>query len=212
MFYECGRNDHGLPHSPLKQCVVPRPIGWISTVNAAGQVNLAPFSFFNMVSENPPMVIYCPVGAHVEGGEKDSLRNVREVGEFVANIATYETRHALNASSAPAGSAVDEFDLAGLTKEPSTLVRPPRVKESPLHLECKLIDIIALPGAFGGVPNHMVLGAILGVHIRDDMLDKGLLKVERLKPIARLGYQEYAVVEETFTMPRPTRVVLDAAE
>jgi len=138
-------------HALLQSAIIPRPIAFASTIDNNGNVNLSPFSFFNMVSENPPMVIYCPVGAHVEGGEKDSLRNVREVGEFVANIATYETRHALNASSAPAGSAVDEFDLAGLTKEPSTLVRPPRVKESPLHLECKLIDIIALPGAFGGV-------------------------------------------------------------
>ena len=203
MFYECSRNNHGLPHNPLKQCVVPRPIGWISTVDGQGAVNLAPFSFFNIVSENPPLVIYCPVGAHSEGGEKDSLRNVREVGEFVVNVATYALREVLNVSSAPAGSGVDEFELAGLTKEPAALVRPPRVKESPLHLECRVADIIGMPGAFGGVPNCMVLGQVLGVHISDHLLVDGLLKIDRLEPIARLGYQEYAVVRETFTMPRP---------
>ncbi|TBR20890.1 MAG: flavin reductase family protein, partial [Reyranella sp.] len=109
MFYECARNDHGLPHNPLKQCVVPRPIGWVSTVDGRGRVNLAPFSFFNLVSESPPLVIYCPVGAHSEGGEKDSLRAVRDVGEFVVNVATWGLREALNVSSAPAGRDVDEF-------------------------------------------------------------------------------------------------------
>lgn len=206
MFYECNRNNHGLPHNPLKQCIVPRPIGWVSTMDGKGTVNLAPFSFFNLVSENPPLVIYCPVGAHGEGGEKDSLRNVREVGEFVVNVATWGLREALNVSSAPAGSDVDEFELAGLTKEPSALVQPPRVKESPLHLECRLVEIIGMPGTFGGVPNRMVLGEVLGVHIRDHLLENGLLKIDRLEPIARLGYQEYAVVRETFTMPRPTAV------
>jgi flavin reductase (DIM6/NTAB) family NADH-FMN oxidoreductase RutF len=204
MFYDCRRKDHGLPHDPLKQCVVPRPIGWVSTVDGEGRVNLAPFSFFNLVSENPPLVIYCPVGAHVEGGEKDSLRNVREVGEFVVNVATWALRDAVNRSSAPAASTVDEFELAGLTKEPSRLVRPPRVKESPLHLECRVVQVVAMPGTFGGVANSMVLGEVLGVHIRDDLLQNGLLKIDRLQPIARLGYQEYAVVKETFTMPRPT--------
>jgi flavin reductase (DIM6/NTAB) family NADH-FMN oxidoreductase RutF len=208
MFYDCRRKDHGLPHDPLKQCVVPRPIGWISTVDGAGRVNLAPFSFFNLVSENPPLVVYCPVGAHVEGGEKDSLRNVREVGEFVVNVATWGLREAVNISSAPAGSDVDEFDLAGLTKEPSSLVRPPRVRESPLHLECRVAQVIPMPGAFGGVPNCMVLGEVIGVHIRDELLQDGLLKIDRLQPIARLGYQEYAVVSETFTMPRPTGVIV----
>ncbi|TAJ96914.1 MAG: flavin reductase family protein [Reyranella sp.] len=208
MFYECARNDHGLPHNPLKQCVVPRPIGWVSTVDGRGRVNLAPFSFFNLVSESPPLVIYCPVGAHSEGGEKDSLRAVRDVGEFVVNVATWGLREALNVSSAPAGRDVDEFELAGLTKEPSQLVRPPRVKESPLHLECRLVQVISMPGSFGGVANCMVLGEVLGVHIRDDLLQDGLLKIDRLEPIARLGYQEYAVVRETFTMPRPTRVAV----
>ena len=211
MFYDCVRKGHGLPHDPLKQCVVPRPIGWVSTIDAAGHVNLAPFSFFNLVSENPPLVIYCPVGAHVEGGEKDSLRNIREVGEFVVNVATWDLRVAVNASSAPAPSEIDEFELVGLTKEPSTMVRPPRVKESPLHLECRVAKVISMPGVFGGVPNCMVLGEVLGVHIRDDLLEDGLLKIDRLQPIARLGYQEYAVVRETFTMPRPTRASAKAA-
>lgn len=203
MFYETARTDHGLPHGPLKACVIPRPIGWISTLDRQGRSNLAPFSFFNMVSERPPLVIYCPNGPHAEGGEKDSLRNVREYGEFVVNLATYGLREAVNMSSAPLAHGCDEFGAAGLTKEASVLVAPPRVKESPLHLECAVQTIFELPCEAGGPVNHMVMGRILGVHIRDDMIEDGLVRAERLQPIARLGYMEYAVVEKVFSMPRP---------
>ncbi len=131
MFYDCAPNDHGLPHNPLKQCVVPRPIGWVSTDRRQGHGStLAPFSFYNLVSENPPLVIYCP-------GRRACRRAARRIrcarsarcGEFVVNVATFSLREALNVSSAPAGSNVDEFELAGLPKEPSRLVRPPRVKD-----------------------------------------------------------------------------------
>lgn len=204
MFYETEGGDHGLPYNPIKACILPRPIGWISSMDGAGRVNLAPFSFFNLVSERPPLVVFCPNGPHSEGGEKDSLRNIRERGEFVANLATYELRQAVNASAAPLPRHVDEFEAAGVTPEPSALVAPPRVRESPLHLECLLERIVELPGEMGGVRNHMVLGRVAGVQVRDSMIVDGMVRPERLKAIARLGYMDYAVVEQTFTMPRPS--------
>lgn len=203
MFYRCDSNDHGLPYNPFKACVVPRPIGWISTVDAAGVANLSPFSFFNAINERPPMVMYCPNGHHSEGGEKDSVRNARETGEFVVNLATYDLRDAMNASAASVPRAVDEFELAGLTKEPSVTVRPPRVKESPIHLECAVIDIVELPGSDPAWIGRMVLGRVLGVHIRDDMIVDGMVRAELLRPIARLGYKDYAVVESVFQIDRP---------
>lgn len=203
MFYRCDSNDHGLPYNPFKACVVPRPIGWISTVDAAGVANLSPFSFFNAINERPPMVMYCPNGHHSEGGEKDSVRNARETGEFVVNLATYDLRDAMNASAASVPRAVDEFELAGLTKEPSVTVRPPRVKESPIHLECAVIDIVELPGSDPAWIGRMVLGRVLGVHIRDNMIVDGMVRAELLRPIARLGYKDYAVVESVFQIDRP---------
>lgn len=210
MFYDCNRDDHGLPFNPMKACVIPRPIGWISSVSLAGRVNLAPFSFFNLVSERPPLVMFCPNGPHLEGGEKDSLVNVREQGEFVVNLATWELRHAVNASAAPLPRAVDEFAYAGLTPQPSRLVRPPAVQESPVHLECKLHQVLALPGEMGGVPNHMVIGRVVGVFIRDEVIVEGKVQAEKLKAISRLGYMDYAVTERVFTMPRPTAEVASA--
>ena len=204
MFYDCALNDHGLPFNPLKGCVMPRPIGWISTLALNGSVNLAPFSFFNLVSERPPMVMFCPNGPHADGGEKDTLVNARDQGEFVVNLATWDLRHAVNASAAPLPRERDEFAHAGLTPQPSRLVRPPSVKESPVHLECRVFQIVTLPGAVAGVSNHMVLGEVLGVGIRDEAIVEGQVRAERLRPISRLGYMDYAVTDRVFTMPRPT--------
>lgn len=203
MFYRCDANDHGLPHNPFKACIVPRPIGWISTVDTAGVANLSPFSFFNAVNERPPMVMYCPNGYHLEGGEKDSVKNARETGEFVVNLASYELRDAMNASAASVPRSVDEFDLAGVTKEPSTLVRPPRVREAPVHLECAVTDILELPSSDPGWIGRMVLGRVLGIHIRDDLLVDGILRAELLRPLSRLGYKDYAVVDSVFQLDRP---------
>ena len=135
-----------LPHNPFKACVVPRPIGWISTLDAAGVPNLAPFSFFNAVSERPPMVMYCANGEHIEGGEKDSTRNARETGEFVANLATWDLREAVNLSSKRVARTIDEFALTGLETVASTLVRPPRVAATPIALECRVVAVNELPG------------------------------------------------------------------
>jgi flavin reductase (DIM6/NTAB) family NADH-FMN oxidoreductase RutF len=194
-----------LPHNPFKACVVPRPIGWISTLDAAGMPNLAPFSFFNAVSERPPMVMYCANGEHIEGGEKDSTRNARETGEFVANLATWDLREAVNLSSKRVGRTVDEFALTGLETAASTLVRPPRVAATPIALECRVVAVNELPGdgAGSGEINRMVIGRVLGIHIADHLLVDGHVSIARLRPIARLGYREYAVVESVFEMVRP---------
>ena len=203
MFYEFDQPDPQLSPSPFKACVVPRPIGWISTVDAQGVLNLAPFSFFNAISEEPAMVMYCANGAHVDGGEKDSVKNVRETGEFVVNLAIWDLRHAVNESSATGARSVDEFKLAGLTPAPSRMVRPPRVAESPICLECVASDIYELPIDEPGDIGRMVIGKVLGMHIADGAIVNGRVASAKLRPIARLGYREYAVIDEIFKMTRP---------
>jgi len=139
MFFE-PKNGHGLPHSPLKSCIVPRPIGWISTISGDGVVNLAPFSFFNGCGEEPFQVMYAPTGRHADGGRKDSLVNVEATGEFVANMATWELREAMNETARHVSRDINEMEMVGLEMEPSVLVAPPRVKASPIHLECSYIN------------------------------------------------------------------------
>lgn len=203
MFYEIAAGHRGLPRDPFKGCIVPRPIGWVTTVDRGGRVNLAPFSFFNAVAADPPMVMYCTNGGHAEGPLKDSLHNVREVEEFVVNVATWDLRDRMNISSARVARGVNELELAGLTAAASHLVRPPRVAESPINLECLLHQVIELPHGTREYPNHLIIGRVVGIHIDDRVLTDGLVDVRKLAPIARLGYMEYAVVRETFTMTRP---------
>ena len=204
MFYHCDRNDHGLRHNPFKACVIPRPIGWVSTVSRDGVPNLSPFSFFAAVNERPPMVMFSAGGLHVAGGEKDSVLNARETGEFVVNLATYALRDAVNASAAPVDRHVDEFKLAGVTPIPGQLVRAPRVAESPVHLECAVHAIHELPSSEEGWLSRMVVGRVLGIHIADAMIEDGMVKAERLQAISRLGYMDYAVTQEVFQLRRPT--------
>ncbi|HMK84898.1 MAG TPA: flavin reductase family protein [Steroidobacteraceae bacterium] len=203
MFYSFDRPDPALSPSPFKACVIPRPIGWISTVDAAGRRNLAPFSFFNAISEEPPMVMFCANGQHVDGGEKDSVKNARETGEFVVNLATWALRLQVNESSAEVHRSVDEFKLAGLTPAPSLRVRAPRVSESPISLECVVSDIYELPTESPGELGRMVMGRVLGMHIAEEAIVQCRVSAAKLKPIARLGYSEYTVVEEIFKMTRP---------
>lgn len=204
VFYEPSQ-PHGLKRDPFKALVVPRPIGWISTVSATGVANLSPFSFFNAISASPPMVAFAANGRHAEGGPKDTLQNVTDTGEFVVNLATWDLREAVNRSSVAAPRAVDEFDLVGLEKLPSHLVRPPRVAASPVHLECRLLQIVPLPAdPVTGEPNTLTIGSVVGVHIADAVLRDGRVDTAALAPIARLGYMDYAVVRDTFAMQRPT--------
>jgi flavin reductase (DIM6/NTAB) family NADH-FMN oxidoreductase RutF len=198
MFYETGKNDHGLPHDPFKAIVAPRPIGWITAMSAAGDINLAPYSYFNGVCSRPPIVMFASEGC------KDSVSFIAETGEFVCNLATWELRAAMNATSAPFARGINEMEKAGLEAAPSRLVKPPRVKASPCGLECKLLQIVPLDDLDGRpVDTHVVFGQVVGVHIDERFIKNGLVDTAAMRPIARCGYRDYAVVENTFPMTRP---------
>ena len=205
MYYETDKNDHGLRYNPLKACVVPRPIGWITTVSAAGVVNLAPFSFFNVLSYDPPFVMFS-AGSHEEdGGKKDSVLNVEATGEFVYSMATWAQRDQMNQTALIVEHNVDEMAATGLDPLPSRLVRPPRVKGSPVHFECRLHQIVVLPGHKPSSEHHVVIGRVIAVHIDDAALtDDGRVDVLKIRPIARLGYKDYTSVESVFQMEKPT--------
>jgi flavin reductase (DIM6/NTAB) family NADH-FMN oxidoreductase RutF len=197
-----GMKPPGMAHNVYSSLVTPRPIGWISTISAAGVVNLAPFSFFNMVAGDPPTVIYCPGGSHVDGGPKDSLRNVMEVPEFVFNLCTVDLLEVMNATSANLPSGVDEMKEAGIEAAPSTKVRPPRVAASPINLECEVVEIVDLPPA-ADHKNTMVIGKAVQIRISDDVIVDGMVHWQRLRPLGRLGYFDYAGLGEVITLPRP---------
>jgi flavin reductase (DIM6/NTAB) family NADH-FMN oxidoreductase RutF len=198
MFYDAIANTHGLEFDPFKALVAPRPIGWISTLGRNGVVNLAPYSFFNAVGTDPHYLMFS------SGGRKDSQRNAEEMGEFVCSLATYDLRDAMNRTSQHVGPDVDEMELAGLTQAPSKLVAPPRVKESPVAFECRYWRTVTLPGHDDEPGTHsIVLGKVVGVHIDDAAITDGKVDVTKLKPLARLGYGDYAVIDEVFTLTRP---------
>ncbi len=212
MFFEPkdASRDHlkslGLSHNPFLALVAPRPIGWISSLSKSGVVNLAPFSYFNAMSSRPPMVFFAANGDHLfAGGEKDSLSNVRDTGEFVCNLVTWDLRLPMNDSSTPAPREIDEFDAVGLTKLPSRLVKPPRVAQSPVHLECKLIQFVELPAdERAGERNVVTIGRVVGIHIDDALVANGRVDITRARPVARLGYLDYAVVDSVFEIKRPS--------
>ena len=202
MFYE-PKNGSGLPHNPFKAIVVPRPIGWISTLSAAGIPNLAPYSFFNAVAETPPQVMFSASNNHKYGGLKDAVADALSTGEFVVNVATWDLREQMNASAVPAPHDVDEFEYAGLTKAESRLVRCPRVAESPLHLECRYTQSVELPSDVPGDPNTLVFGEVVGVHIDEKLLVDGRIDYFKVRPVGRLGYLDYVEVNNSFAMERP---------
>jgi len=182
--------------------VVPRPIGWISTVDPAGRPNLAPFSFFNAVCPNPPHVLFCPNVRITDRQTKDSLHNVRETGEFVVNIVTEDLAEAMNLTSAELPVEVNEFEFGGLSVSPSKAVRPPRVAVSPIHYECKVSHIFDLgdqPGA-----GSVVIGRVIHIHVDESVLFGGdKIDLAKLKPIGRLGGNGYCKVRNLFKMVRP---------
>ncbi|HMK07923.1 MAG TPA: flavin reductase family protein [Anaerolineales bacterium] len=182
--------------------IVPRPIGWISTVDAAGRPNLAPFSFFNAVASRPPTVVFCTTVREVDAGPKDTLRNVRATGEFVVNIVTEALAEAMNVTSTEFPPEVDEFQAAGLTATPSTAVTPPRVAESPIHFECRVQQIVELGAEPGG--GALVLGRIVHLHVAESVLGEGdRIDLAALRPIGRLAGAAYCRVSDVFQMPRP---------
>lgn len=203
MFYEPRLRNSGLAIDPLKALVVPRPIGWISSVDLDGRVNLAPFSFFNLVADAPPIVFFAPTGAKPDGQIKDSRRNVEETGAFVVNLATWDLREAMNATSAHFPAGADESLAVGLEMVSSRIVVAPRVAASPVALECRYLQSVSLPTLDPNEPNDVLFGEIIGIHIDDDLIANGRVDITKAKPIARLGYSLYTVVERAFTMKRP---------
>jgi flavin reductase (DIM6/NTAB) family NADH-FMN oxidoreductase RutF len=200
MYYEPGRTPHGLPFNPFKACIVPRPIGWISTTSAAGIDNLAPFSQFQMISYDPPTLMFS-ANQNARGERKHTVRNAIATGEFVWNMATWSLREAVNLSSEELPDAADEFEHANLSKVPSRLVRPPRVAASPVHFECRLLTTLNLPGNTSVGTVDVIFGTVVAVHIADEVLRAdGRLDIERIRPLARMGYHDYTSVEQVFTM------------
>jgi flavin reductase (DIM6/NTAB) family NADH-FMN oxidoreductase RutF len=198
MFYETSRNDHGLPFDPFKAIVAPRPIGWITSMSAAGEVNLAPYSFFNAVSGAPPCVMFS------SDGYKDSVANIAETREFVCNLTTWENRNEVNLTSATLPRGVDEMAEVGLEAAPSRRVKPPRVASAPCALECKLLRIVQLDDVNGRPLDQFVtFGQVVGVYLDERYLKDGKLDTAALQPIARCGYNDYAVVTSLFQMKRP---------
>lgn len=197
-FYE-PEKGHGLAFDPLKAIVAPRPIGWISTIDAKGVVNLAPYSYFNAFSTRPPIVGF--------SNEKlsDSLANVQETGEFVFNLVSASLAQKMNATSEAVAPEVDEMQLAGVEAAPCRIVRAPRVAASPASFECKVLQIIHLHDLAGEpTRSHLVLGQVVGVHIDTDFLTDGKFDTAKAEPLARCGYlSDYAVVRELFDMRRP---------
>ena len=202
MFFTPGTHlQSGLSHNPLKAIVSPRPIGWISSQGSDGSVNLAPYSYFNAISEQPPMVMF----SSAPGGDtsKDSLRNVLETTEFVVNVVSAALGDAMNVSSGSFPYGTNEFDEAGLEMAACETVSVPRVKAAPAALECRLWQAIELPSPDDGRASTMVIGTITGIHIADNVIVDGKVDVAAYQPLARLGYMDYAQISELFAMRRP---------
>ena len=200
MFYEPSKRNHGLPHDPFKAIVAPRPIGWISSMSAKGEINLAPYSYLNAVSNDPPIVIFS------SEGRKDSVVFAEETREFVCSLATWDLRDQMNLTSAAYPRGVDEMKQAGLDPAPSVLVRPPRVKASPCAMECKWLQTVRLDDIDGAATQRFVVfGQVVGVHIDERFIRDGLLDTAAMRPIARAGYHDYFVAtpETKFSIRRP---------
>jgi len=205
MFYDPRDNPRPAPltHNPLNALVAPRPIGWIGSLSAAGEENLAPFSYFNAFSAEPPVVAFAPNAKQGGGGPKDTLANVREVPEFTASIVSEALALRMNETSRVLARGVSEFAAAGLTAAASRLVRPPHVGEALAVLECRVFDIVALPTQSGGRGSHLVIGEVIGIHIDDALIENGKVNTLALHHVARLGYFDYTIVRELIEIPRP---------
>jgi flavin reductase (DIM6/NTAB) family NADH-FMN oxidoreductase RutF len=199
-----------LPHQSIYKIltgsILPRPIGWISSIDIDGRPNLAPFSFFNVVCSNPPTVLFCPLVRGTDGNPKDTLNNVRATNEFVVNIVTEELIDAMNATSIEGPPDLNEFEFAGLTLTPSVTVKPPRVKESPIHFECKVKQIIDINDAPGG--GSIVIGTIIHIHVEERvMFGTDKINLMALRPIGRLMASGYCRVTDIIELERPKNML-----
>ncbi len=199
MFYR-PEDGHGLRHNPFNAVVTPRPIGWISTRGPDGSENLAPYSFFNAVAYVPPQVMFASTSAKEDRGDtKDSVANIRDTGVFTVNIVEYAMKDAMNVTSGPWSKETDEFEKAGLSRAPCEVIPCSRVAGAPASLECRLTEIVTLKGE----SNFLVLGEVVGVHLRDDCVADGLFDVLKYQPLTRLGYRDYSRITELFSLARP---------
>lgn len=190
--------------------ILPRPVGWVSTISPEGAHNLAPFSFFNAICGNPPHVLFCPMIRGTDSRSKDSLENARATGEFVINIVTEPLAEAMNITSMEVRPMVDEFELASLTPVNSVAVKPPRVGESPIHFECRTVEIVDLGDQPGG--GSVVIGRVVHVHADDDLVfDGSKVDLAKLQPIGRLSGAGYCRVTDRFDMPRPPSRLAEGA-
>jgi len=203
MFYDTTLNNHGLPFNPFKSCVIPRPIAWITSISKHNQINLAPFSYFNAISDLPPMIMFSVSNKKPDGHEKDTLRNIEDTKEFVVNIATLKLKDPMNLSSKSFDYGINEIEEIGLETLPSTLIKPPRIKQSPIHLECIYHQSIQLPVVDEAHTNRMIIGKVIGVHIEDDLIIDGKVDVTKFNPLARLGYREYSSIDTKFVIEKP---------
>ena len=193
-------DGHGLPHNPFNAIVTPRPIGWISTRDSAGRDNLAPYSFFNGVAYVPPQVMFASTGVKDDrDGTKDSVANLRETGVFCVNVVEEAARDAMNQTSGPWEAGTDEFALAAIDKADCAEIDCARVANAPASLECKVTQIVQIEGA----ANYVVFGEVVGVHLRDDCIVDGIFDVLRYRPLTRLGYRDYSVIDDKFSLKRP---------
>ena len=199
MFYQ-PQDGHGLPHDPFNAIITPRPIGWISSRDAQGRDNLAPYSFFNGAAYEPPQVMFASTGSKADRDSgKDSLANIRETGVFCVNVVEAAAIDAMNMSAGDYGRDVDEFSRAGLARAQCITIDCARVADAPAALECRMTQIVRLKGA----DNHVVFGEVTGIHLRDDCLVDGKFDITRFNPLARLGYRDYAIIRDPFTLKRP---------
>jgi flavin reductase (DIM6/NTAB) family NADH-FMN oxidoreductase RutF len=191
--------------------VAPRPIAWVSSMSRDGTHNLAPFSFFNVLCATPPLVGFCPgnrsrdLRESLGTGYKDTLRNVRDTGEFVVNIVTYPLREQMNLTSGDYEASVDEFEIAKLRMRPSKMVKPPHVAASPINYECKLFQILDFGTEASG--GSLVIGEIVSIHIDESVMSNGRVDGELLDLIGRMGGAQYCRATDRFDLIRPERKV-----
>ena len=201
MFYE-PKKGHPFKIDPYKALVFPRPIGWISSLSKKGIPNLAPYSYFNAVADEPPQVMFCSNGDSAYGGYKDSLANILSTKEFVVNFATANTRDAMNISSSNYEPNEDEFVAAKLKKRKSKLVKPPSVNDSPVNLECKLLKTLKLKTNTKKI-STMVIGEVIGIYINNKFIKNGRIDSVSMRYISRMGYSEYSTISSKFNLKRP---------
>lgn len=205
MFYEPSKNNHGLQRNPFKSCSVPRVIGWISTKNEDGSDNLAPYSQFTNLTFDPPIVLFSS-NQNVVGDRKNTVKNIERTGEFVYNMVSWDLKEAMNRSSifeVPEG-VKDKFEYAGVSKVPSNLIDVMRVAESPVQYECRYMQTIRIPGSDTLATVDCIIAEVIGIHIADEfLLPNGKIDICSIKPVARLGYFDFTVVNNSFEMAPP---------